>query len=112
MMLLAAFALAVAPQASEPSPSEDIVIVGERVRKFRFTIRRNKAGAAVCRVRRSSGDPEIDGLACEAARGCLGPPEESRKAFLACLTPRFETIPPTIAARRRTGTDSDSHARY
>jgi hypothetical protein len=112
MILSAALALALAQEASQPSEAEDIVIVGERVRKIRFTIRRNKAGAVVCRIRRSSGDAEIDALACETAQGCLGPPGESREAYLACLTPRWKAIPATLAARRHPRTDSANHAQH
>ncbi|HEX8239133.1 MAG TPA: hypothetical protein VF574_05265 [Allosphingosinicella sp.] len=99
MLMLAALALAAPPQASPPRVEEDIVIIGQRVRKVKFRIKSDKAGRTVCRIKRSSGDAEIDGLACEAARGCIASRSES--AMVACLTPKMNQIPEQIAARRR-----------
>ncbi|MEA3054245.1 MAG: hypothetical protein QOG72_3148 [Sphingomonadales bacterium] len=109
MILLAALAVAAAQEASPPPAEEDIVIVGQRIRKLRYSIKPDrKTGIGVCRVKRSSGDPEIDALACEAGRACMG--ATRKDAFLACLTPRFEKIPATIAARRRMRNESGNHA--
>jgi hypothetical protein len=110
MILLAALAFVAAQQASPPpAAEEDIVVIGRRVRRLRYSIKADrKTGIGICRVKKSSGDPEIDALACDAGRACMG---ASRKdAFLACLTPRFEKIPATIAARRRMKSESGSHA--
>jgi hypothetical protein len=101
MILLAAFALAGAQAASPPAADDDIVIIGRRVRKVKFTIRPDRAGRQICRIKRSSGDPEIDSLACEAARACAGAANGKKEAMLACLTPRWKQIPAQIAARRR-----------
>ena len=99
MLILAAIGLAAAQQAAPPRVEEDIVIIGQRVRKVKFRIKSDKAGRTVCRIKRSSGDPEIDGLACEAARACLA--SRSEAAMVACLTPKMNRIPEQIAARRR-----------
>jgi hypothetical protein len=98
-LLLLAGHPAVPAAAEPPSAENDIVIIGQRVRKVKFTIKTDRAGHVVCRIKRSSGDPEIDGLACEAARGCVA--SRSKEAMIACLTPRWEQIPAQIAARRR-----------
>lgn len=97
--LLAALALAAAPEASPPPAENDIVVIGQRVRKIRFRLKTDKAGKAVCRIKRSSGDSEIDGLACDAARACMH--SVSVAAMNACLAPRFDRIPAQIAERRR-----------
>lgn len=99
-VLLAAY-LAFQAHSAAPPPSsvtEDIVVIGRKVRKIKFRIRTDKAGRAVCRIKRSSGDPDIDGLACDAARACMH--STSQAAMVACLTPRFEQIPARIAALR------------
>jgi hypothetical protein len=100
-MIAALLLLAAQPAAAaaEPASAEnDIVIIGRRVQKIKFTLKTDKAGKAVCRIKRSSGDPEIDDLACDAARACMH--STSQAAMNACLTPRFNQIPVQIAARR------------
>jgi len=88
--------------AAEPPPAEnDIVIIGERVRKIRFRIKLDKTGRTVCRITRSSGDAEIDALACDAARPCVRPDIVTKAAMTACLEPRWAQLPRQIAARRR-----------
>jgi hypothetical protein len=101
MILLAALALAAAPEASPPPPENDILIIGERVRKIKFRIKLDKAGQVACRITRSSGDPEIDRLACDAARPCVRPDIVTKAAMQACLEPRWANLPAQIAARRR-----------
>lgn len=91
-----------AAAAAEPSPSgNDIVIIGEKVRKLNFRIKLDKAGQVRCRIIRSSGDPEIDSLACDAARPCVRPDITTRAAMEACLGPRWAQLPTQIAERRR-----------
>lgn len=99
--MIAALLLVAQPAAAaaEPvSPENDIVIIGQRVQKLKFRLKTDKSGKAVCRIKRSSGDPEIDGLACDAARACMHSASEA--AMTACLTPRFNQIPAQLAARR------------
>jgi hypothetical protein len=99
--LLAALALAAAPEASASPAENDIIIIGERVRKIKFRIKLDKAGQTVCRITRSSGDSEIDGLACDTARPCVRPDIVTKAAMEACLKPRWAKLPAQIAARRR-----------
>ena len=97
--------------AAEPAPAgNDIVVIGQRVRKVKFRIRLDKKGKAACRITRSSGDPEIDGMACDTARPCVRPDIVTEVAITACLTRRWEELPARIAARRRTRTESGNHA--
>lgn len=99
LMLVAAQSPAAAAQ---PAPAEnDIVIIGRKVRKIKFRIKTDKTGQAVCRIKRSSGDSEIDSLACDAARPCVRPDIVTKAAMEACLAPRWTRLPEEIAARRR-----------
>ncbi|MEA3008822.1 MAG: hypothetical protein QOJ91_514 [Sphingomonadales bacterium] len=100
MIALAALALAVAPQA-EPPAENDIVVIGQRVRRIKFRIKLDNAGRTVCRITRSSGDAEIDGLACDTARPCVRPDIVTREAMTACLAPRWAKLASDVAARRR-----------
>jgi hypothetical protein len=88
--------------AAPPLPTEqDIVVIGQRVRKIRFRLKADKAGKVACRITRSSGDPEIDALACDAARPCVRPDIVTKAAMTACLEPRWAQLPARIAALRR-----------
>jgi hypothetical protein len=106
MIALVALALATPPQAALPAEN-DIVIIGQRVRKVKFRIKLDKAGRTVCRITRTSGDPEIDGLACDTARPCVRPDIVTKAAMTACLEPRWAQLPAQIAARRRARIESD-----
>lgn len=89
------------PAVAEPAPAgNDIVVIGQRVRKVKFRIKLDKAGRTVCRIARSSGDADIDGLACDAARFCVRPDIVTKEAMTACLAPRWAQLPAQIAARR------------
>lgn len=93
-----------AAAAAEPaSAANDIVIIGQKVRKLKFRLKADKAGKVTCRIKRSSGDPEIDALACHAARACMHSTSEA--AMNACLTPLFDQIPARLAARRSRGSN-------
>jgi hypothetical protein len=90
--------LAAQPAVTATPPENEIVIIGQKVRKIKFRLKTDKAGKAVCRIKRSSGDPEIDALACDAARVCMHSASEA--AMVACLTPKMNQIPARIAERR------------
>ncbi|HEX8512128.1 MAG TPA: hypothetical protein VF688_03385 [Allosphingosinicella sp.] len=91
------------PAAASPRPENDIVVIGQKVRKIKFRIKLDKAGRTVCRITRTSGDSEIDSLACDAARPCVRPDIVTKAAMTACLEPRWAQLPAQIAERRRTG---------
>jgi hypothetical protein len=110
MILLAAFALAAGVQASPTPLEEDIVVIGQRVRKVKFRVKLDKAGRVVCRITRSSGAADIDALACDAARPCVRPDIVTKQAMTACLAPRWARIAEQIAARRRASSEGGGHA--
>ncbi|HEX8127339.1 MAG TPA: hypothetical protein VF548_17325 [Allosphingosinicella sp.] len=102
-LLLVAAQPAVAGEAALPAPESDIVIIGERVRKLKFRMKLDKAGEVVCRITRSSGDVEIDRLACDTARPCVRPDIVTKAAMQACLEPRWAQLPARISEMRRRG---------
>jgi hypothetical protein len=109
-LLLAAAQPALAADV-QPSPAEnDIVIIGQKVRKIKFRIKLDKRGRTVCRITRSSGDPEIDRLACDTARPCVRPDIVTKAAMTACLEPRWAQLPARIAERRRMRSEGGGHA--
>jgi hypothetical protein len=82
--------MALGQPAPEPAPDSEIVVLTERLRGIRVspgvTIRKGVATiTSPCKIKRSSGDPEIDALACDAVRQCAARPQPSRKLFNACL---------------------------
>jgi hypothetical protein len=94
------------PAQAEPAAENDIVVIGQRVRKIKFRIKLDKRGQVACRITRSSGDPEIDGFACDAARPCVRPDIVTKAAMEACLAPRWTQLPAQIAVRRRARSES------
>jgi hypothetical protein len=89
-LLLASVQTVVA--AAESAPAEnDIVVIGRRVQRVKFTLKTNKSGQAVCRIKRTSGDPEIDGLACDAAAPVR--PAEPRRIWSAASRPGSSGYP-------------------
>ncbi len=97
-LLLLAGQPAVPAGTAPPSAENDILIIGQKVRKVKFSIKTDKAGNPVCRIRRSSGDAEIDALACEAGLACAH--SASQSAMIACITPRWKQIAAQVAERR------------
>ena len=91
-MIAPILGLAVAQAAPPPeAPVEgEILVMTERLRSIRIspgvTIRKGVARVtSPCKIKRSSGDSEIDALACDAVRQCAARPQPSRKLFNACL---------------------------
>lgn len=93
MMLAALTALALtqadAP-VTESANDNEIVVLTERLRSIRLspgvTIRKGVVSqTSACKIKRSSGDAEVDALACDAVTQCSTRPQPSRKAFNACV---------------------------
>lgn len=91
-MIAPILGLAVAQAAPPPeTPVEgEILVMTERLRSIRIspgvTIRKGMARVtSPCKIKRSSGDSEIDALACDAVRQCAARPQPDRKAFNSCV---------------------------
>lgn len=71
-VLAALIFLQAAPQAAEPAPDSDIVVLGQKLRNWKGTWRSRK-GAISCRTTKSSGDRDVDAVSCQAFMVCLSP---------------------------------------
>jgi hypothetical protein len=79
-------------QTAPPPPPADseIMVLAERLRAIKIspgvTIRKGVVTqTSACKVKRSSGDAELDALACEAVTRCAATPQSDRKTFNACV---------------------------
>ena len=91
MLILALFLLQAPPQlqAAEPS-SEEIVVMGERLKRLRFSARVDKRGRVRCRVKRSSGDAKVDTIGCQAVEDCAARNLATVRAVQACMEERLK----------------------
>ncbi|OYU72899.1 MAG: hypothetical protein CFE32_22450, partial [Alphaproteobacteria bacterium PA3] len=75
--------------AGEPANDNEIVVLTERLRSIRLspgvTIRKGVVTPGTCKIKRSSGDAEVDALAGDAVALCGTRPQPSRKAFNTCV---------------------------
>ncbi len=69
-----------------PAPAEEIVVVAERMKRIKLRLSRKKGVLKSCRVRVSSGDPVIDGYACEAIGTCMTEGAVKRGPLADCAT--------------------------
>jgi hypothetical protein len=90
LTLLAATPASVGP--AEPVDAEEIVVVGERLKRIKIDTRRDrKTGQQQCKVRRSSGDAVLDAAVCDAVLACAKVARVSAE-MEACVAPRFTEI--------------------
>jgi len=95
MIIAAALLLIAQPpsEAAETQADQEIVVIGQRLAKVRFKMKRDrKTKLGSCRITRSSGDAALDAMACDAAVACMGTQKVTGAAFLACLTPRWKAL--------------------
>ena len=105
MMLVAALALAAAPEASPPLPTEqEIVVTGRRMGRVQIAAGINRmTGKTRCRVTVSSGDPAIDREMCEIAKACGMVKPRKRAPIEACIRDRKERFLRTYVAANTAG---------
>jgi hypothetical protein len=88
-----------------PPAADDIVVLGERIRKFRFSVRQDeKTGTLTCKIKRKSGDPSLDASLCNEAKICVGQNDSGKPnlaVFEACLKARFGAV--RLARTAQTG---------
>lgn len=106
MMLVAALALAAAPEASPSLPTEqEIVVTGRRWNRVQYAAGVNRmTGKTRCRVTVSSGDPVIDRQVCEIAKACGMVRPRKRELIEACVEDRKQRflrtyVPPASGGR-------------
>ena len=85
-MLVLALLLLQAPAA----PPQEIVVVGERLKRLRFSAKVDKRGQVRCKIKRSSGDRAFDGIVCHAVHDCAARELRTAAAVEACIDERLK----------------------
>ena len=73
-----ALAMLFAAQAAAAAPVDQVVVIGQRLDRFRAQVAFGKSGPQ-CRIKVSTGDAEIDRVGCQAIEVCW-PAFDSRMA--------------------------------
>jgi hypothetical protein len=77
-MILLAIALAV--QTVAPQPSNEVVVTARRLKDWRGQASSNANGSR-CRTTTSTGDKELDQVACDSMRWCMGSLQKEASAL-------------------------------
>ena len=92
MMLMLIVALVAQAAPALDAPGEDVVVVGERMKRIRVVTHYDrKSGTTGCRVRRSSGDGRLDGAVCAATLACAQT-ETKVEGMIACMNRQMADI--------------------
>ena len=70
MLAMLAAALLTTLQAPAMPPTADVVVMGEKLKHWRASVRERK-GRMVCTTKTSTGDRELDAIGCNAMATCL-----------------------------------------
>jgi hypothetical protein len=88
-----ALMMLLAQAAPSPEPvvdsAPDILVVGERLERLRFSAT-VKRGQVRCRITRSSGDPALDAIACPAVGECAARPLRTPREMERCVGERIK----------------------
>ncbi|WP_162875602.1 hypothetical protein [Sphingomonas crusticola] len=99
MLLILVAVLAAPAPAPVTAPPDEVVVVGERMKRVRVVTRRDrKTGGTRCLVRRTSGDDGLDQAICEATLACAQT-ETKIEGMIACLNPRMAAVAQRFAKR-------------
>jgi hypothetical protein len=106
-MIVAMFLLLADAQAMpatgviDSEQSQEIVVIGRRARGVRWDWRVNKLGQLTkCKITKSSGDPEIDQIGCEATRQCAASGLRKKRQMEACIVSARRQLIIALAERR------------
>lgn len=98
-MLTLLLAAATPGQAVPPPVSDDIVVMGQRLKRFRFVTKTDRrTGIRRCIVKRSSGDPQLDAYICQGALACARTVQKAEDAR-PCMEPVFAAVLPKMKWR-------------
>jgi hypothetical protein len=77
-MILLALIASQAVQIAVPAqpPSADVVVIGQKLKTWRGKIGDMSHSPVRCRTTRSTGDPDVDRIGCEAMVACSSPMQE------------------------------------
>ena len=115
--MIAALLLMLVPvAAAPPAVEQQIVVLAEKLKRSRFTWKASDDSGEwklkYCRIKRSSGDAEVDAISCRALDACLpvmplgykgktAPPE-----FWPCVTEHRAAMIADLATRRSAALDA------
>ena len=100
-MLLALALQAAASGTQVAEPVEDIVVLGERLKRVGVSMKIDRKGRLrACQVTRSVGDPELDRFWCEAGVACAATKPKDAAALTACVEGRKEEYLERVFALR------------
>jgi len=88
------------PPASDVPANNDIVVIGERMKKIRVATEIDKTGAQKCIVRRSSGDPALDQAFCGAVLTCART-ETKIDGMNACMSRELDAVRAQFTAPKK-----------
>ena len=102
------------PAAAQlPSDNDEIVVIGRKLGNVKIQYgSRMKNGVLhiqACRVKKSSGDADIDQIPCQAITDCaaqFGPSRPSQSEFDKCVKPRMNAMKQALADRRSGARDA------
>jgi len=77
--------------AKDVPANNDIVVIGERMKKIRVATQADAHGSRTCIVRSSSGDPALDQAFCTAVLTCAQT-ETNMKGMNACMGRELELV--------------------
>lgn len=87
--------LLVAQTASPPPATDDVVVVGQRIKRLerlRMTTKLDRAtGVTRCVFRRRSGDRALDAAICKAVLACV-PTVQTIEEMRGCVAPTMDAL--------------------
>lgn len=90
-----------AAQTTPPPSADEIVVIGERMRRLKLSTKTDrKTGAPICVFRRRSGDRAFDAMMCEAVLTCAKT-VKTVPQMEACVGPTVQAYARDLTARRR-----------
>ena len=89
-MIALLLALALQATPSPAAPSEDVVVIGERLKTWRGRIGDTSRTPLRCRTTKSTGDRDIDRIGCDTMVACFSRMRERMAAIGDCRRAKAE----------------------
>jgi hypothetical protein len=111
--LLPLIALALMAQAPPPAPSEqdEIVVMARKLDKLKIRFGGGRKNGVIvvksCKVKQSSGDPEVDLVGCNAVNYCATQQINKNSVFNKCVKTRAEFLGSELLDNRRKASDTE-----
>ena len=111
--LLPLIALALMAQAPAPTVSEqdEIVVMARKLDKLKIRfgggLKNGVIAVKSCKVKQSSGDPEVDLIGCNAVNDCAAQAISKNSVFNKCVKARADLLASELLDRRRKARNSE-----